>query len=360
MTGRVLLYGAAGFSGRLVADSLAALGIDLVLAGRDQAKLAPLAGRLALPVRIFSLETPQAIDDALADIGIVLHAAGPFQVTGAPMMAACARRGAHYLDLTGEWPVFADAMTRSVAANLAGIMLMPGIGFSIVASDCLAALAAERAPDTQVLRLAMSQPEIVSRGAIRSILSLMRPEVVIRRDGALATVPVGTLTRSIDFGNGLRPTVAATWPDVVTGQFTTGIGNIETYCEADWSIRLAYQTGAFTAPLMKSAAGRAMLSGIGDSWAEGPSEAERADAGFVLVAEAVDRWRRTTSFRLRTRDGYTVTTRAATEIVRRVLSGDWQPGFWTPAALYGSSFILGLGCAELEDIEDRTYPALIR
>jgi saccharopine dehydrogenase (NAD+, L-lysine-forming) len=347
MTGRALVYGATGYSGRLVAERMRDAGIDVVLAGRDAAKVGRLAAALALPCRTFGLRAGEPIDDALSDIAVVIHAAGPFQQTAAPMMAACIRTGTHYLDLAGEWPVFVDAMDRSMAASVAGVMLMPGVGFSIVASDCLLALAAARVPEPALLRLAVSQPRLMLRGTARSALGLASPTVLVRRAGALRAEPSGRLSHAFDFGEGLRDATALTFPDVITGQFTTGVADIETYLEADWAVRLTHRIGSISAHLAPEAAGRAISRLSTFAWPDDASDATRQRSGIVLVAECEDRWRRATTLRLHALDGYTVTAITATEIARRVLNGEHAPGFCTPARLFGGDFILGLGCARL-------------
>lgn len=348
MSDRVLLYGATGYTGALLAETLQAEGLDLVLGGRNAAKLEPLARRLGLPFRAFALGDTGAVDDALEDIAVVLHAAGPFVDTAFPMMAACIRRGAHYLDLSGEWPAFAEAMDLSDAAAAAGIMLMPGVGFTLVATDCLLALAKARSPDAVRLRLAVSKPGVITRGTVRSSAGLAGPAALVRRGGALCASPAGRLTHDFDFGEGLKSATVVSWPDVVTGQFTTGVEDIEIYSEADWATRLAYRLYAEAAPWTDPRLQKAASQAYSLAWPEAPSAETRRKAGFVVVAEALDRWRRPTRLRLRTRDGYTVSLFTAREIVRRVLSGDWKPGFRTPGAQFGGDFILGLGCAALD------------
>ena len=346
MTGRVLLYGATGYTGRLLAAHVRECGTDLVLGGRDGAALALLGQALSLPVRVFDLT--EDFDVALGDVAVVVHAAGPFQQTASPMMAACIRTRTHYLDVAGEWPIFQDAMERSLAASANGVMLMPGAGFTIVASDCLLALAAKRLPDVRVLRLATSRPAMLARGSVRSATGLTSPTVLVRRAGVLCSEPVGQTVRHFDFGAGPRPAAAVTWPDVITGAFTTGVETIETYSEADWMDRLTYRVCSAAAPWTGSPAGRAVSRVMSQAWSAAPTVEARAKGGFTLVAEATDRWKRSIALRLRTQDGYTVTLLAVAEILRRVLDGAAEPGFRTPASLFGGGFIQSLGCATLE------------
>lgn len=343
-TPRVLLYGATGFSGGLIAERLTDLGDALVLGGRDPERLAALGARLGHETRVFELGDDDAIDAALADITVVLHAAGPFRDTAAAMLAGCLRNACDYLDLAGEWPVFAAAMDLDAAAAAAGVMLMPGVGFSIAASDCLLDLAVRRAPGTVKLRLGISRPPRIARGSIETILGLNANYVLVRRAGRLERRPAGTLAHDFDFGGGATGARAVSWPDVVTGQFTTGIADIETYAETGLAGTIAIRLGAAAVPFLGNDPARAWLRAAGGFWPEVP--AENVDQpGFVLVVEALDRWRRPTVVRLRTGDGYAVTTTTASAIVRRVLRGERRPGFQTPAKLFGGEFILDLGCA---------------
>jgi short subunit dehydrogenase-like uncharacterized protein len=355
MTRRVLVYGATGFSGRLIAEQLLDGGRDVVLAGRDADRLCPLAETLGVSYRVFDLGDSRRVEHGLADIQVVVNAAGPFLQTASIMMDACIQTRTHYLDIAGEWPVFGSAQSRDRDAASAGTMLMPGVGFSIVASDCLLAHAAAKVNDATLLRIAISRPAVMSRGTLRSLLAMTSRTVIVRRDGALRRLPVGQLERSFDFGEGLRTSVAVSWPDVVTGQHTTGVSSIEAYAEAGWVSRMLYQGGAIAARIFNDGVVQESLQLLSFVWPAVPSQAARRQAGHVVVAETVDRWRRTNHFRLRTLDGYTVTSMTAGAIVERVLGDELAPGFQTPAGLYGADLIAGLGCAWFDDPATAQY-----
>src|SRR5579862_5966122 len=139
MSEPLLIYGATGYTGRLVAEGALKLGIRPLLAGRNEAKLAAMAQRLGLDYRVVHLGEPQQLDRALRDIRVVLHAAGPFSQTAMPMVEACLRRGVHYLDITAEIRVIEDLARRDADARQRQVMIMPAVGFDVVPSDCLAA-----------------------------------------------------------------------------------------------------------------------------------------------------------------------------------------------------------------------------
>ena len=139
-----LLYGSYGYTGRLIADRALEQGLRPLLAGRDVAALAAQAAELGLEFRAFSLDDTAALDAAVRAVPVVLHAAGPFAHTAAPMAQACIRAGVHYLDITGEIAVFEAMAALDGAARASGVMLMPGAGFDVVPTDCLAAHLARR------------------------------------------------------------------------------------------------------------------------------------------------------------------------------------------------------------------------
>lgn len=348
MSSRALLYGATGYTGRLVAAKLAEAGVPLLLAGRNAEALRGLAEPLGLPWTAFDLGDAQRLDGALKDADVVLHAAGPFAQTAAPMLAACLRTRTHYLDLSGEWPTFADAMSHDAAARSAQVMVMPGVGLTIVATDCLLALAKAAQPDAVKLRLGVSKPEVVSRGTVVSAATLLGAGAVVRRAGRLVSVPGGSLTYAFDFGAGLREATAMSWADVVTGEHSTGVADIEVYSELPWYTRASYRASSFAMSLTGASPWRSAGAALARAWPEAPPQATRDAAGFVMVAEALDPWRRPRRIRMRTRDGYTVSVLTAAAAVARVLQGEWSPGFQTPSRVFGADFILGLDCAVLD------------
>lgn len=116
----VLIYGAAGYIGDLTARRCAEAGLAPIVAGRDAAALARTGGRWALGTRVFRLDDPVAVTAALDDVDIVLNAAGPFEVSGPPLLRGCLATGTHYLDLAGEVPAVGEAASHDEAARGGG------------------------------------------------------------------------------------------------------------------------------------------------------------------------------------------------------------------------------------------------
>jgi short subunit dehydrogenase-like uncharacterized protein len=350
---RLMIYGSTGFTGRLIAQRAVEAGFAPVLAGRNQDRVRRQADFLGTPWRTVSLDSIEALTDALSDIGAVVHAAGPFVVTAPPMLEACLRARTHYLDVSGELPVFQETIGRDSEALRAGVMLMPGAAWSVVATDCLAAHVARRLPAAKYLRLGMTQSRLYSRGTARSAFGLMSAEVIIRRNGRLTSVPIGRLERTFDFGEGERTSMALSWPDALSAYHTTGIPNIEAYMEVGAAARvlapLTARIGeAFQLPVL-----RPLLRLSAALLPEGPAEAARKLAQPVIVAEVEDAWRRVIRARLTTVDGYDFTALAAVAIAKRVLAGEFEPGFQTPGRVYGADFVLGIDGATRIDLDPR-------
>jgi len=358
MRGMILIYGATGFTGRLLAERLKKKARHApIVAGRTAHLVQALANRLNAAGRTFTLDEPDTLDKELADVDVVVNAAGPFTQTAGPLIEACLRTRTHYLDISGELPAFQTAHGYHEIALTSGIMIMPGVGLGVVASDCLATHVAAKCPHAKYLRIGLLQPHTISRGSLRAVLGMAQSNVKVRRNGALLSIPIGRLQRSFDYGDGERMSVAVSWADVFTAYFSTGIPNIETYVEANLMLRAVYQITAGTADLMQVELIQRWLSIAAAAWPEGPPSAQRRQGKCVLVAEAEDGWRRSVCSRLETNDGYDFTAEAAAEIARRVVSGNFCAGFQTPAKVYGADLILGFEGVRRKDLH-RPFPTM--
>jgi geranylgeranyl reductase family protein len=350
---RVMIYGATGFTGTLIARAAVDLECVLVLGARDPERLATTARLLGLPYRAFSLDDSSATLAALGDIDFVLNAAGPFVDTSEALIASCLVTRTHYLDVAGELSVFLAAHRHDAAARERGIMIMPGVGFLIVASDCLAADIATMAPEAKYLRFGLTQSTIFSRSSLRTIFGEARDHVVVRQAEKLTQIPVGRLERQFDYGDGPRTSLAVTLADVFTAHLTTGIPNIEAYFEASVAARagMAFTMG-FGATLGTTQLHRLVDFGL-SAWPARPLPVARGAAKQVIVAEAEDGWRRSRRLRMVTDDGYSFTAGAVNAILRRAIRGDLAPGFQTPGKLYGPSLALSVPGTRREELDVR-------
>jgi short subunit dehydrogenase-like uncharacterized protein len=346
----LLVYGAYGYTGALVARHAVERGLRPVLAGRDPGRLAALAGPLGLAHRAFGLDDPRALDAGLAGATVVLHCAGPFSRTARPMVEACLRVRAHYLDITGELAVFEALHARSAEAARAGVMVLPGAGFDVVPSDGLAAHLARRLPGATRLTLAFQGLSHLSRGTARTMVEGLGATPAARRSRQPAT-------RTVDLGRGPRRALSIPWGDVFTAPLSTGIEDVAVYVPVPPALALVARLLAAAAPLGAVAAPVARLGPVRDlavalltRGKPGPDEAERARGGSRLWGEVADGRGGVAAARMRTANGYAFTALSAVEIARRALGGDAKPGFQTPSTAYGPDLALAIPGTSREDL----------
>jgi len=337
-----LIYGANGYTGALIAREAVARGRRPILAGRNYAALTALTRELGVEHRVFTLDSPGAVAEGIRNAAVVLHCAGPFAHTSRPMADACLRGGIHYLDITGEVAVFESLAARDAEAKAVGVMLMPGAGFDVVPSDCLAAHLKRRLPSATHLALGFTSLGKISRGTATTMAENIHRGGLVRQQGVLKRVPAAYKTRVIDFGAGPVKAVTIPWGDLSAAFHSTGIPNIEVYTAAPFGLRLAARASRYLGWLLGSRFVQGLLKRRIRARPPGPTEEERARGCSFLWGEAVDDAGQMAVSRLRGPEGYTLTVRAALAVVERVLAGESPPGFQTPSRAYGADFVLGL------------------
>ncbi|HWW60275.1 MAG TPA: saccharopine dehydrogenase NADP-binding domain-containing protein, partial [Thermoanaerobaculia bacterium] len=206
-----MIYGANGYTGELIAREAARRGMRPILAGRSAERVEPLARELGLESRVFPVTQPN-----LDGVTIVLHCAGPFVRTSGPMVRACLDAGAAYLDITGEIEVYETVLAKHEEAIQRGALLLPGVGFDVVPTDCLGAMLAQRLPDATELWLAFSSGAGLSRGTIKTMIEGAGEGGAIRRDGRIVRVPMLFDVREIPYKSKPRLSMTIPWGDVST------------------------------------------------------------------------------------------------------------------------------------------------
>lgn len=345
------MYGANGYTGRIVTDALLARGIRPTLCGRNARAVASVAERHGLAHRVAGLDDAAALDAALADVEAVVHCAGPFSATSRPMLDACLRQRVHYLDVSGEVPVLEAAAGRGPEARARGITVLPGVGFDVVPTDCLAAHVARRLPHATHLRLAVTGLDFATHGSARTLIEHADRTIWVRREGRLARVLHLEDRPCFDFGSGPRATVNVSWGDVVTAYYTTGIPNVSVYFERTATLQTAAWAGRLLGTLLRTGPAQAWMKAHVDLLASERSAEERALHTMTIVAEARASDGSRASARLRTPEAYAFTGSTAAAIAERVLEGDLETGFQTPARVYGADFILGWSGVSREDLD---------
>ena len=348
MENTFLLYGANGYTGELITRFAAKRGMKPILAGRNEAKLSELGQKFDMPYRVFSLEETEKLDAALRETEFVLHCAGPFSLTSSKMVEACLRNKRHYTDITGEIAVFEALARLDEKAKKAGIMIMPGVGFDVVPSDCLARHLKKRLPSADTLTLAFYGLGRISHGTQTTMTMNMGNGGAVRRDGTITKVPAAWKTREIDFGEFDKKGVTIPWGDVATAFYSTGIPNIEVYTVLPESnlqmLKLTRYLGwLMSIDFIKNLALKQIPAG-------GPTDEERAEGKTYLWGEASDRQGNKSVSRLFGMEGYTMTVLTALKIAEKILAGNFCPGFQTPAKCYGADLILEIeGVRRVDD-----------
>jgi short subunit dehydrogenase-like uncharacterized protein len=318
---------------------LKALGLELIAAGRSASAVTKVASEFGLSHRVFALLDPKRVDENVRDATIVLNAAGPFVGTAKPLIDACLRTRADYLDLSGELEPLSYAADCNDFARCLGVMLLPAIGFDVVPSDCLAVHLHERLPSASRLTLSISASNLLSRGSASTFAAHAGTWVHVRRDGKLEPVRLRTQMRWVNFGAGERPTIAVSWGDLVTAFHSTRIPNLEVYFEATAFRWAAVTSNQFYNLAFRDGAIKSWFGALARAIPDGPKEAERARERSVIVGEVTDGVRRRRS-RLVTPEAYTFTADIASRVVEEVIHGKRLPGFQTPGRLFGPDFVL--------------------
>jgi short subunit dehydrogenase-like uncharacterized protein len=324
----LMIYGATGYTGRMAAQHAAAAGLDLILGGRDNARLSALARELGARHRTFDLDDHTAIDAALSGITAVLNCAGPFMRTATPLMEAAIRTQTHYLDVAAELNSYHLAENLDSAARDAGLMLLPGSGGSVTMLGCLAGHAAHRVNSPQHVHMALHVAGSMSRGSAISATQNLIADCLQRLDGQLVARSPDD-RHDFDFGWGPVSCAATTLPDLVTVWRATSIPNIETFVYVS---------------------GDAFPQGDLATLPEGPSAEHRTANRYHAAVEVTGAGGTVARSALDAVNGYTFTPLAAAEAARRVLSGELLPGFQTPAALFGTSFAESIADTQIADL----------
>ena len=337
----LLIYGSNGYTGRLIVAEAMANGLRPTLCGRSAASVRQQAEALGLPWRVAALDDPKALDAAVADARVVLHCAGPFHRTWRAMSDACLRARAHYLDITGEISVFEGLAARDAEARAAGVMFLPGAGFDVVPSDCLAAHLKRRLPNATHLALAFRSSGGLSRGTLTTMVENLGGPGAVRRAGAIVPVPPAWKTRRIDFGDGrLLDAATIPWSDVSTAYHSTGIPNIEVYAAMRPAVRHLMRASRYLAPVLRLPHVRFVMREYVRTGPAGPGETARARGSSLLWGEATAANGDRAEARLRGPGGYDFTARTAVLLSARALGGNAPPGFQTPARAYGPDVVL--------------------
>lgn len=339
--GQVLIYGAYGFSGQGISRLAADYGITPVLAGRNEAKLKPLAESLGYDYVVLSLENNHDnLVKVLSHFEIVLHIAGPYTFTGKPMLDAVVEAGTHYVDLTGENHVIQAQLDRDEEFKRANIMVMPAVGYDVVPTDCLNVYVANQVDEPNNLTVeinsnyASAEGAGASRGTLKSGLEMLGRPPLMRYDGEMVEVSELKVIKRVE--NGQEQTlVQFAWADMMTSWVSTGIPTIEVFMLQEGEIP------AWLPRLAQYDFGRRLLAWLIDKYApEGPPPGAQEQRQTRIVSTATNAAGDSASAAMITPEVYLLTFHSTLIIAKRVIDGYWEPGFQTVGKIYGPDLAL--------------------
>lgn len=346
MNHRILIYGANGYTGKLITQEAKTRGVDVELAGRNKKAIEIISKDTGFPFHICELNENTKLENLLREFDTVIHCAGPFSETAIPMVEACIKSKTNYLDITGEIWVFEDIMKYHEKAQEAGIVLLPGVGFDVVPTDCLAAYLKDKMPNGNSLELGFVGSKTgMSRGTAVTMAKNISKGGFIRRNGEIKNVPLAYEVKELKFAHREQWCMTIPWGDLMTSYHQTQIPNIKVFSGA--SIKMINK--------IKKYQGLKFLLGI--SWiqkiarkkiensVQGPSAEDLKNGKTYVLGTVSDHNGNSFTTELITPEAYFLTAKTALTSALKLRDINLK-GYFTPAQAFGKDFIL-----EFENVE---------
>jgi short subunit dehydrogenase-like uncharacterized protein len=346
---KVLLYGANGYTGKLIARYAKEYNIVPILAGRNETEISSIASELEFTYRIFSLDSVATIQQQLQDVKLVIHAAGPFDTTARQMVEACIASNTHYIDINGDISVFELIKTCDVAAKKAGVMLMPGAGFDVIPTDCIAFDLKQKLPDATHLQLAFIPTNgQISHGTATTMATRIGEDAVVRINEKFIRKPLGFKGMWIDANGQQRFVMSLQWGDISTAFHTTSIPNIETYTGIKPSVYRMLKFQFLFNWLLRTTYVRGLIQKKINKGPAGPTDEQRANSSTVVWGKAWNAGGKEIISQLTCADGYSLTAWGSLLITQKIMAGNYKAGYQTPAGCYGKELVYEIpGTAEV-------------
>jgi len=337
-----LIYGASGYTGKLIVERAVKKGLKPTLAGRTESKLQPLANQFGLDYIVFSLDDVSVIAANLAKFSVVLNCAGPFSRTAKQMIKGCLESGTHYLDITGEIEVFELAKSFHQKAVDKNIIVMSGVGFDVVPTDCMAKYLYTKLPDATHLELAWAGlGGSISHGTMSTMVEGLGRSGAIRENGKIVPKPTGHLGKVVDFGVKKLFTMSIPWGDISTAYSTTGIPNIVVFTGVPKSSYNIMKFQFLFNPIVKTDFVKKQIQNYVDKNISGPTPEQNEKGKSLVYGKVINAKGDIMEARLQTAEGYLLTAEMALIITQKVLADKMlKSGYHTPAALFGYELIL--------------------
>jgi short subunit dehydrogenase-like uncharacterized protein len=302
VSGRIVLFGATGYTGDLTARALVDRGARPVLAGRDAARLEALAGELGgLETKVADVAAPATLSGLVARGDVLISTVGPFARLGEPAVQAAVAAGAHYLDSTGEGPFIRAVFERhGPAAEAVGSGLVTAFGYDWVPGNVAAALAlreaGERATSVDIgyFLTGSPGPAWASGGTRASMLGFPLAPGHAFRGGRIVTEATGRRLRGFDLGGRRGEGVSVASSEAFTlPRLDPALRDVNVYVGWAGSLSRAVQAVSAGTALLGRIPGlqetvATLVRPLAPGSTGGPDAEARAPVGSVVVAEAFD------------------------------------------------------------------------
>ena len=340
MDNKLIIYGAYGYSARLILENLKDKDIKPVLAGRDEYKLRKVANDFDCDFVVLNLEDEETIRKNLEGCHTLINCAGPFKYTAEKFFKACVAAGTNYLDITGEIPVLETSWKYDEQAKEKGITILPAVGFDVIPTDCIASRLKEKMPDAVSLKLGFeNKGGKMSRGTNLTSLEMLDEDGKIRRNGKIMSVKLGELTYEIKNSDLDFRGVAIPWGDVSTAYYSTGIPDIEVYMGVSPAAFISRRLFAFGREVLSIDFIKNFLQKQVKQRLDGPTAYERQKASMLVWGEVTNAKKEKLFEAYRFIDGYELTGRGAAEAAIAVLNDKVDKGTKTPSLAFGHQFM---------------------
>ncbi|MHA2179878.1 MAG: saccharopine dehydrogenase family protein [Promethearchaeota archaeon] len=334
-----MLYGAYGYTGKLIAQEAKNRSHSPILAGRSKEKLLSVAEKLNMDYKILDLKNEDKLAESLKNIDLVFHAAGPYKYTSEPMVKACLKTGTNYVDITGEVQVFEQNFKYDKEAREKKIAIISGVGFDVVPTDCLAKYVSEKIANPILLDLGITAMSNPSPGTLKTMLEYFHTGQLVRRDGELTGLKKDII-RKIQFSDKERVVRPVTWGDLATAYRTTHIPNITTYMPLPKKFPSLLQSlGVSAKDFSENEESKKKVKDWVEKNIYGPDQVKRETYRCYLWAQVTNEKGENAQAWIETMESYQFTAVAGVRCVEKILN--LKPiGVLTPALAFGADFVL--------------------
>jgi short subunit dehydrogenase-like uncharacterized protein len=333
----VIVLGATGYTGRLVAEALRREGLPFIIAARSPDRLGALAAELGelATAHVINIRDSEALAALMKRGDTVLNCVGPFTEFGEPVVRACIAAGAHYLDISGEQSFIRAVHARHAeAAGEAGVSIVPGMAFEYALGDCAAAVGARGMArpirTTDVFYAWRSTAS--SRGTRRTMVRVLSRRGVSLEQGQLRVRPHGARRRGVTMASG-APLEAVSFH---SGEVITVPRHQQADTVRGWAVmgRGTARIAPFLAPLLPVVITvlRPLVEAVATRRPD-PTPDERLTSLFTIRVELHDRIGLRRAVELRGHDPYGLTAAILVLGAQRVMAADAPRGVLAPAQL---------------------------